>query len=121
VYENDDMVVMCPYASKAPFEMVVVPRHHAAQFYDATPGDLLQCADALGVALARLREVVGDPDYNMFLATTPVHMEGVVDPQAYRWHFRVIPRIPIAAGFELATAVYVNPTDPDECAQQLRA
>ncbi len=121
VYENEDMIVLCPYASKAPFEMMVLPRHHAAQFQDATPADLSQCADALRVALIRLRDVVGDPDYNMFLATTPVHMDGVVDPQAYRWHMRIVPRIPIAAGFELATAVYVNPTDPDQCAQELRA
>lgn len=121
IYENEDMIVLCPYASKAPFEMMVLPRHHAAQFQDATPADVSQCADALSVALVRLCDVVGDPDYNMFLATTPVHMNGIVDPQAYRWHIRIMPRIPIAAGFELATAVYVNPTDPDQCAQELRA
>ena len=40
VFANDDVVVLCPYWSGAPYEMLVIPRVHEPHLQDATPESL---------------------------------------------------------------------------------
>ena len=54
VYEDSSSVAFAPYASRSPFELWVVPRHHAADFGTATDAQLVSAAETLQSVLKLL-------------------------------------------------------------------
>jgi UDPglucose--hexose-1-phosphate uridylyltransferase len=80
------------------------------------PYELLIAADAIGVALFllrdivhRLREVEGAVPWNAWLH------------RGEHPHIEVVPRLTVMAGLELGAGIYVNSLDPSEAAARLRA
>lgn len=124
VYENAGFVVFCPFASRFPFEMMVLPRRQSAYFHDIQPDEILLMADALKVALLKLDRVLNNPQYNFILTTAPARYAhhgywGTID-QDFRWHVEILPRLTLIAGFEVGTGFYINPTLPEDAARFLR-
>ena len=108
---GDDAVVLAPYASGTPYQLMVVPRRPAMRFEDEGP----LCAAALGDALARLERRFGRPPaLNLWVRTAPRGAEH------YCWHIDVRPRLGTPAGLELGTGVDVNPVAPERAARELR-
>ena len=73
-------------------------------------------ADAIGVALyllrdvvRRLRKVEGPVPWNAWLH------------RGEHPHIEVVPRLSVMAGLELGAGIYVNSLDPSEAAARLRA
>jgi UDPglucose--hexose-1-phosphate uridylyltransferase len=120
VYENDAFIAFCPFVSKAGYQVRIFPKQQKPRFELSSEADLLGCADALNAVLKKLFTALDDVDYNFYIHTAPVQKDPKLDVSAYHWHIDVIPRIPIAAGFELSTTIYINPYDPDDCAKTLR-
>lgn len=120
VHENAQFIAFCPFVSKAGYEVRIFPKTQEAHFEQSGDDSLHDCADALNVVLRKLYRVLDDVDYNFYIHTAPVAREPGVNYDYYHWHIEVVPRIPVAAGFELSTAIYINPFDPDDCARQLR-
>jgi UDPglucose--hexose-1-phosphate uridylyltransferase len=120
VYENAQFIAFCPFVSKAGYEVRIFPKTQQARFEDSGDDCLADCADALNAVLRKLYHALDDVDYNFYLHTAPVAKDPTINYDYYHWHIEVEPRIPVAAGFELSTAVYINPFDPDDCAKQLR-
>src|SRR5579862_1135504 len=83
VYQDASSVAFAPFASRSPFEVWVVPRHHAADFGRATDRDLASTAEALRQVLRRLAALDGPP-YNLVLHTAPLKEQ--VDA-TYHWHW----------------------------------
>ena len=117
ILSTDHFVAMAPYASRFPFEVMILPRRHASHFEHE--GDLV--IRNLGVVmksiLRRLDVVLEKPAYNFVLHTAPVQEGAMVH---YHWHIEILPKLTRVAGFELGTGVFVNPTAPEEAAQFLR-
>lgn len=108
---DDEAVVLAPYASGTPYQLMVVPRRPAMRFEDEGP----LCAEALGGALARLRRRFGRaPALNLWVRTAPRGAEH------YCWRIDVRPRLSTPAGLELGTGVDVNPVAPERAARELR-
>jgi len=108
---DDDAVLMAPFASRVPYELRVVPRHHERSFADAPE----TCAPLLHRALTMLRETLGAmPPYNLWVRTAP-H-----DAEHFHWHIDIVPRLTRLAGFELGTGVSVNIRAPEQVAAELR-
>lgn len=120
VYENDTFIAFCPFVSKAGYQVRIFPKQQKPRFELSSDADLTACAEVLNTVLKKLFTALDDVDYNFYIHTAPVQKDPKLDTSAYHWHIDVIPRIPIAAGFELSTTIYINPFDPDDCAQQLR-
>ncbi len=120
VYENDMFVAFCPFVSKAGYEVRIFPKYHEPRFETSSDAQLLGCADALNVVLRKLSKALDDVDYNFYIHTAPVQHDPLIEYDYYRWHIEITPRMPIAAGFELSTAIYINPFDPDDAARHLR-
>ena len=55
VFEDSASVCFAPYASRSPFELWVVPRHHAADFGTATDAQLVSAAETLQKVLQAAR------------------------------------------------------------------
>jgi UDPglucose--hexose-1-phosphate uridylyltransferase len=117
VFEDAAGVCFAPWASRSPFELWVVPRHHDADFGRATDGQLTSAAETLQKVL-RLLDVLDGPPYNLVLHTAPLHEQ--VD-QTYHWHWEIHPRLREIAGLELGTGLPVNPVSPEEAVEELLA
>jgi UDPglucose--hexose-1-phosphate uridylyltransferase len=115
VYEDAASVCFAPYASRSPFELWVVPRHHAADFGTASDAQLVSAADTLQSVL-RLMSSLGGPAYNLVLHSAPLR-ERVDD--TYHWHWEIHPRLREIAGLEIGTGLPVNPIAPEQVAREL--
>ncbi len=127
VYENERFLVFCPYASRMPFEMQILPLAHAHDFARADEDDLRGLADALRQALFRMKTGLNDPPYNLVFHTSPnvkatSRRTGYWNTleHDYHWHVEIMPRLTRIAGFEWGTGFHINPTAPEEAARFLR-
>lgn len=120
VHENAQFIAFCPFVSKAGYEVRIFPKTQQARFEESGDDCLRDCADCLNIVLRKLHRALDDVDYNFYIHTAPPVRDPIVSYDYYHWHIEVVPRIPIAAGFELSTAIYINPFDPDDCAKHLR-
>jgi UDPglucose--hexose-1-phosphate uridylyltransferase len=115
VFEDAASVAFAPYASRSPFEIWVVPRHHEADFGRATDAQLTSAAETLQKVL-RLLDALDGPPYNLVLHTAPLR-ERVDD--TYHWHWEIHPRLREIAGLELGTGLPVNPVSPEAAVEVL--
>jgi UDPglucose--hexose-1-phosphate uridylyltransferase len=113
-------VVLAPWASRFSYEMVVVPRRHAACLAEATDADLTAVATVLARALAALAGVVPSPALNLVVQAAPVARGTAAAPTAFHWHLEVLPRLAGLAGFETGTGFAINTVAPETAARRLR-
>ncbi|MFN8161946.1 MAG: hypothetical protein U0R52_12975 [Solirubrobacterales bacterium] len=108
---DDEAALICPWASRSPFEMRLVPRAAASPRFEDGEGG----AAMLGLALRALaRRFDGSPELNLWVRTAP---RGTED---FRWHLDIVPRLTVAAGFELSSGVDINVYPPERAAADLR-
>lgn len=107
---DDEAALICPWASRSPFELRVIPRTAAASFADDTVG-----AAMIRAALRLLAERFGgSPELNLWVRTAPRGAEH------FHWHVDVAPRLSIKAAFEFATGVDIDTYAPERAAADLR-
>ncbi len=106
VYENQDFLVYCPYASLYPFEVRIVPKFHSHSFLEL--GTFSSLIDAVKIAVKRLHKSLINPPFNMILYTSPPKRDKYKIPNYFynielfnHWYIEILPRIAIHAGFEL--------------------
>jgi UDPglucose--hexose-1-phosphate uridylyltransferase len=116
VYEDDRVLVVCPFWSGAPYEMLVLPRHHEAHLSSAEPQDVTAVGGAIRSCLSRLRTELGEVSYNLVFHTAPHRHAG-----PYHWHVHIVPRLTSVPGFEQGTGVAINIIPPELAAQHLLA
>lgn len=125
VAENEEFVVLCPFASRVPFETWVVPKKHTPFFENITVRERRLLAEALQDILKRLSVGLNDPSYNYFIYSAPCDETGFVCDTAtfqyFRWHLQIMPRLNVWGGFELGTGLEINTMLPEEAAEYLRA
>ncbi len=114
VVEDERAIVVCPYWSGTPYEMLVVPRTHDVHLETTAPADVVGVGRALRDALRLLKAKVGDVAYNLVFHTAPHHHEG-----PFHWHVHVVPRLTSLAGFEQGTGVMINIVAPELAARHL--
>ncbi len=117
IFDDAAGVCFAPYASRSPFELWIVPRHHEADFGRATDEQLTSAAETLRKVVGMLRALDG-PAYNLVLHTAPLH-ENV--RETYHWHWEIHPRLREIGGLELGTGLPVNPISPEEAVDELLA
>lgn len=118
VMESERFVVFCPWASRTPFEMRIMPRRHAARFEEMAAEESAELAEVLRSVLFKLWRGLGDPDYNLVVSTSPV--SGGELPYNH-WRIALIPRTTTPAGFEMGSGIFINAMPPEEAAPFLRS
>jgi UDPglucose--hexose-1-phosphate uridylyltransferase len=108
---DDDALLICPWASRSPFELRIIPRNPAESFERDGEVGLGMLRTALRALEARFDRV---PQFNAWTLTAPRGAEG------FHWHLDIAPRIGIRAGFEMSTGVELNVFPPERAAAELR-
>jgi UDPglucose--hexose-1-phosphate uridylyltransferase len=108
---DDEAMLICPWASRSPFELRIIPRTPAAQFEQDAEVGLAMLRTALEALAARFDRV---PQLNLWTISAPRGAD------EFHWHLDIAPRIGIRAGFEMSTGVELNIYPPERAASELR-
>ncbi len=125
VYENDAFVSFCPYASRFPFEIWLLPKDHGIDFFsENVKANARLLADQLKVTMQKLAQALDNPQYNYLIHAAPNRFPRrgywkTID-EDFHWHIEIMPKLVRVAGFEWGTGFYINPTSPEEAAKYLR-
>lgn len=108
---DDEAVLLAPYASRVPFQLMLAPRRPRARFEDDGPLG----AALLHDGLKRLARRLGaSPPLNLWVRTAPLGAE------RFCWRIDVLPRLTHLAGLELSTGLNLNIVAPEHAAALLR-
>jgi len=117
VFENKDFIAVCPFASKAAFEVIISPKKHEPYFEKITEGEKWQLSEAFQVVLSKLYKGLNDPAYNFYLHTAPCDEKRYGN---YHWHWTILPKTSVWAGFEIGTRIEISTITPEKAAEYLR-
>jgi len=117
ILENDAFLAFVPFAAEVPFEIRILPKRHQADFSEASRVERVELARALRAVLGRLHTKLHDPDYNYIIQTPARYKMG--EPQL-QWFLQIRPRLTTPAGFEIGSAISINPSLPEEDADFLK-
>ncbi|PIV41604.1 MAG: galactose-1-phosphate uridylyltransferase [Candidatus Nealsonbacteria bacterium CG02_land_8_20_14_3_00_40_11] len=117
IFENKDFLAICPFASKAAFEVIISPKSHLPYFEKITEKEKLGLSEAFKAALNKLYTGLGDPSYNFYLHTAPC--DGKKYPY-YHWHWTILPKTAAWAGFEMGAQMEISTIEPEKAAEYLR-
>jgi len=117
VFENQDFLVICPFASKMAFQLIISPKKHKANFEKITESQKISLAEALKISLYKVYKGLGNPSYNFYLHTAPCDSKKY---PFYHWHWTILPKTSIHAGFELGAGIEISTIEPEKAAQYLK-
>ena len=119
-YRIDDdqgpVAIWCPPASPTPFTLRLALLDGGGRFDQTDDGDARAAGIALRRAIASIRATIGAVAYNAVIETAPRDHAA-----EFRWWIDVVPRLTVAAGFEIGTGLTVNTVAPPDAAEMLRA
>jgi UDPglucose--hexose-1-phosphate uridylyltransferase len=108
---DDEVVLMAPYGSRVPYQLLIAPRTPRMRFEDEGPDGAAMLHDALG----RLQRRLGaSPPLNLWVRTAPP------DAEHFCWRIDILPRLTHLAGLELGAGVNLNIVAPEQAAAELR-
>jgi UDPglucose--hexose-1-phosphate uridylyltransferase len=108
---DDEAVLLAPYASRLPYQLVLAPRRPRARFEDDGPLGAALLHDALN----RLARRFGTPPpLNLWVRTAPRGTDH------FGWRIDIVPRLTHLAGLELGAGQNLNIVAPELAAAELR-
>lgn len=117
IFENKEFLALCPFASKAAFEVIISPKKHLSYFEEISESQKEYLAEAFKVTLYKLYKGLSDPPYNFYLHTAPCDGKKY---NFYHWHWTILPKTAIWAGFEIGTRMEISTIEPEKAAEFLR-
>lgn len=122
VFESELFIAICPYASRFPFEIMILPKRHKNIFDNVSPEAVKDLAVTVKTVFGKMRKALNAPAYNSVFHYHPVNSgkSEQLEAQAYHWHITIIPRITSINSDMLESGVYVNPTLPEKAADFMR-
>jgi UDPglucose--hexose-1-phosphate uridylyltransferase len=118
ILENKYFVSFCPFVSRFPFEIMIIPKNHGGSFCQTTYEEKPALASVLKGTITKLKSIFPNLAYNFMIHSAPIN--GDADTDYYHWHIEVAPKLMRVAGFEWGTGFYLVPTPPELAAKYLR-
>lgn len=122
---DENLIVAVPFAARWPYEVHVrFRRHGLGRLVDMSPGEAVALAGALRDVVTRY-----DGLFGFELPYMMVVLEAPAAPPAADWHLAVefypphrnARQLKVRASVETATGLYINDTEPEVTAAELRA
>ena len=117
VAQNDLFIAIVPYAPRSPFEMWVLPKHHASSYLSMDDDHFKALSSIFSECMRRLNACIPNVPYNFVLHGAPLRSQSL---EHYHWHFEIMPKLTMIAGFEWGSGFYINPIPPEQAAQFLK-
>jgi UDPglucose--hexose-1-phosphate uridylyltransferase len=124
VAENENFVALCPFASRSPFEIWILPKRHETFFEWNT--ELPALARLLKLVLMKIRATLGDPNYVIVVHSGPNLLTGrqrgywKTVERDFHWHIEITPRLRGMLDFDIVAGFQVNWVPPERSAEVLR-
>ncbi len=124
VFQSEHFVVIAPFASRFPFEILILPKRHAYAYKMISKQEIDDLAAVLKTVCRTMYDVLKDPPYNLILCDSP-NLLPRADYWAtiksdFHWHIEITPRLYRTTGFELGTGFYINHIAPEKAAATFR-
>lgn len=117
IFENDDVIALCPYASRSAFEVEIIPKEHKPHFPFIVPSVRKNLAEAYKYVLQAYARALGEVDYNMYIYTAPCDGKSY---EYFRWFVRISPKLSRLGGYESGADTDVCTVFPEQAAEILR-
>ena len=119
ILENKYFISFCPFVSRFPFEIWIIPKKHSGYYCHVPPEEIPALASILKETIAKLKRVFPNLSYNFIIHTTPANgdMSGF---DGYHWHLELMPKLTRVAGFEWGTGFYLIATPPELATKYLK-
>lgn len=117
VLDTDDFLVFVPFAAFSPLHVWIVPKEYGSSFATVKTATRARLDGVLSPILQAIDAVGGQPDFNLMVLGGRPENSG---DGATQWYISIVGRTTKAAGFELGTGMYINPSSPEEQAGLLR-
>ena len=122
-----DYFAFCPFASRVPYEIWLMPRTHNHEFESPKAGEnRLHFASLLGRTLRRILQIT--PSFHLVVHTTPNtaqakgemtdYWKTIADD--YHWHIEILPILEARSKSYSIKEIYFNGTLPEHAAEALR-
>ena len=123
-----DLVSLCPFATRAPYETWMLSRSHDASFERfalSRPGSVRDLAALLKRTLLRIRTIT--ESFHMVVHTAPNRFHASASlgywktlDEDYHWHIEILPILSAKAKSYTFKEVYYSPVSPESAARRLR-
>jgi len=118
ILENKYFLSFCPFVSRFPFEICIIPKKHNSFFCEISAEELPALAAILKDTIIKLKKIFPNVPYNFIIHSSPIN--GDSDTEYYHWHIEFMPKLTRVAGFEWGSGFYVVVTPPELAAKYLR-
>lgn len=118
ILENKYFVSFCPFVSRFPFEIWIVPKKHNCYYCHMSQDEMSALALILRETIAKVKKIFPGLSYNFIMHSAPVTCDTGIE--YYHWHIEFMPKLTRVAGFEWGTGFYSVPTPPELAAKYLR-
>ncbi|MBN1353048.1 MAG: galactose-1-phosphate uridylyltransferase [Candidatus Omnitrophica bacterium] len=116
VEENKFFISFCPFVSRFPYEIWIMPKEHRFHFSGLKREEIKPLGVILRDSMKKLKKLLDNPPYNYIIHTAPINGQ---ERDYYHWHIEIMPKLVNVAGFEWGSGFYVNPVPPEEAANKL--
>ncbi|RMF44853.1 MAG: DUF4921 family protein [Planctomycetota bacterium] len=117
VEQTARLVAFCPFASRLPGSITVLPLEHSSGFELADDATIEELALLMYRLIRQLELCYPDAAYNFVIHTAHT---GTRNSPAFHWRIEMFPRLTKVAGFEWGSECYINPVLPETAAERLR-
>ncbi len=122
---NASFVAICPFASRFPFEVWILPRFHQESFENLQDeGNTYEFIDILLDLLKRIEKLTNA--YTIIIHTSPNHFKANTHDEDlpvkayFHWHIEILPRDFRSSKYKREDQFYVVSITPEEAASSLR-
>ena len=125
IFQTGKFVVLAPYASRFPFEVLILPKRHMHSFKLIDDTEVADLSHVLKKVMKTMRATLENPPYNLILNDSPNLLPKTnywsTIKHDFHWHMEIMPRIYRTTGFELGTGFHINRYAPEKAASAMRA
>jgi UDPglucose--hexose-1-phosphate uridylyltransferase len=118
VLETKRFLAFCPWASRQPYELMILPRALEHDFCDVSTSALRELGGLVRQLVIKLEMVLDPASFNWMIHTSPFDSSRY---DHYHWQIEIVPRVMRTAGYEWASGWAINPVSPERAATRLRS
>ncbi len=121
VAENEKFIAFCPFASRSPYQVSILPKEHAnSNIISIDEHTRYLFASIVVDVFGKIKKVLGMPAFNYVLSSLPKSMIRKYN-DSFHFGLNIHPKLSKLAGFEIGSGVYINSVLPEHAAEMLRS